>query len=406
MRSPSSAAATALFAITSVLPLAAQNGPSRIELEQLLSDMKAGSKTCAINYLGCGVTINSTLSSDDCVTDSGYLVDFWQFLPSVGHSTSAAARSNDFAPLLALFSPTPNVVTLASSYTGTGLASYFYYPVRHFGFHTVAVSTNAAPGETGAYTLRNSCGQPSCSPDRDTLCMANGRYSAEVTWTNQYSGQSGRGVALPQTNRAGYFAFDNPDNVEVLVKVLDFGDGVTKVFFGQLTDLHFELTIRDNYTGAREVYRNTTGECGGIDQDPFDGKAALRTANWRPRLNRRLATSRLPQGGTCVPSSTALCLLDNRFRVEMDWQNQYNGTAGTGGAKPYTNLAGQFYFTDPSNIEVLVKILDFGDQILVLYGALSDLEYTLHVTDTITGDRQDYNNPPGNYCGGIDRDAF
>jgi hypothetical protein len=399
-------AATVLVAITSVLPTVAQGGPSQIELEQLLTEMKAGSKTCAIKYIGCGVAIESALTPDDCTTSSGYLVDFWQFLPFLGHSASASVLSNDFSPLLLLLSPTPNAITLASSYTGTGLAYYFYGPVRHFGFHTVAVSTAGVPGETGSYRLRNSCGQPRCSPDHDTLCMADGRYTAEVTWTNQYSGQTGRGVALPQTSRAGYFAFDNPENVELLVKVLDFGDGVTKVFFGQLTDLQFELTIRDNYTGAKEVYRNTSGECGGIDQDAFDYKAALQTAKWRPKLNRRLAAGRLPQGGTCVPSDTALCLLDHRFRVEMDWQNQYNGTAGTGGAKPYTNLAGQFYFTDPSNIEVLVKILDFGDQILVLYGALSDLEYTLHITDTITGERQTYNNPPGNYCGGIDRDAF
>ena len=50
-----------------------------------------------------------------------------------------------------------------------------------------------------------------------------------------------------------------------------------------------------------------------------------------------------------------------------------------------TDFTGAFAFTDPRNLEILVKTLDFGDRVLVIYGALSNLEYTLRITDTTTG---------------------
>jgi len=39
-------------------------------------------------------------------------------------------------------------------------------------------------------------------------------------------------------------------------------------------------------------------------------------------------------------------------------------------------------------------------------GSLSNLEYTLTVTDTKTGAVKTYRNPAGRYCGGTEIDAF
>ena len=39
---------------------------------------------------------------------------------------------------------------------------------------------------------------------------------------------------------------------------------------------------------------------------------------------------------------------------------------------------------------------------LVIWGAMSNLEYTLEVTDTKTGKVKTYRNPAGTYCGGLD----
>ena len=108
----------------------------------------------------------------------------------------------------------------------------------------------------------------------------------------------------------------------------------------------------------------------------------------------------------CRPDPDTLCLLNNRFRVRVSWQNQFDGSSGTGRPIPRSNVTGFFSFGDPSNVELLVKILDFDGQILVAWGALTNLEYTLKVTDTETGAVETYHNPAGTYCGGLDQDAF
>ena len=46
------------------------------------------------------------------------------------------------------------------------------------------------------------------------------------------------------------------------------------------------------------------------------------------------------------------------------------------------------------------------DHVWVLWGALSDVEYTIEVTDTVTGASKDYHNAPGSFCGGADTTAF
>jgi hypothetical protein len=90
----------------------------------------------------------------------------------------------------------------------------------------------------------------------------------------------------------------------------------------------------------------------------------------------------------------------------MTWRNQYNGTSGSGLPTRLSELTGAFAFTDRSNLEILVKTLEFPDRFIVLYGALSTLEYTLRIRDTVTGVVETYFNPANRYCGGLDNDAF
>jgi Zn-dependent metalloprotease len=250
-----------------------------------------------------------------------------------------------------------------------------------------------------------------CTPDANTLCLLGGRYRAQVTWQNQYSGGRGVGIALPYADFTGFFAFDDPANVELVVKLLDFtaegGPRRVKVFYGQLTNLRFDLTITDTASGASKTYSNTAGDCGAIDQEGL--VADLAPANpgaptgWRAIAELAPAPAAV---GTCVATADTLCLLDRRFAVRVGWRNQYAGSNGAGQASALSDLAGLFTFTDPRNVEALVKLLDFGDRILLLYGSLSDLEYQLDVVDTVTGAHKTYTNPAGRYCGGIDDHAF
>ena len=110
--------------------------------------------------------------------------------------------------------------------------------------------------------------------------------------------------------------------------------------------------------------------------------------------------------GSCTPGKDRLCLGHRRFQVEVTWSNQFTGTTGTGRGTALSDLTGSFAFQDPRDVELLVKILDFDDRILVVWGTLTNLEYTLKVTDTESGAVKTYHNPAGTYCGGLDQDAF
>lgn len=236
-----------------------------------------------------------------------------------------------------------------------------------------------------------------CTPDAYTLCLADRRFRVQVLWRNQFSGASGRAGALPKASSAGFFYFTDPNNIELLVKILDFGS-VFKVFYGQLTNLEYEILISDTATGEVKLYRSEPAACGSFDDSAFK-HSALQTVELGPVSSSSAATG-------CRPSADTLCLLNNRIAVRLDWRNQFNGDTGFGRPGTLSSLAGYFFFTDPGNIELLVKALDFGDRTLVFFGALSNLEYTLHVTDTTSGQTKTYFNSGGNYCGGQDNAAF
>jgi subtilisin len=241
-------------------------------------------------------------------------------------------------------------------------------------------------------------GGGNCTSGLQTLCLLQGRFQVKVTWSNPGNGTGGSAFAVPASDQTGFYYFTDPANIELIIKILDFGD-VVKVFYGQLTDLPFTITVTDTRSGQSKVYRNAPGNCGSIDQNGFP--SALGEVILEKRADEPLV------GGNCRPSETGLCLLANRFRVEVSWRNPYAPTqAGVGTANTLSNLAGYFTYLDPGNVELLVKTLDFGDRVLILYGAMSDFEYALRVTDTLTGQVRSYLNPPRTYCGGIDGRAF
>ena len=105
-----------------------------------------------------------------------------------------------------------------------------------------------------------------------------------------------------------------------------------------------------------------------------------------------------PLGGpACQPSPTTLCLNGGRFKVEVSWRD-FSGNTGAGQAVALTGDTGTFWFFNPENVEVVLKVLDgvgVNGHHWVFYGALSSVEYALTVTDTQTGLARRYFNPPG-----------
>jgi ELWxxDGT repeat protein len=115
-------------------------------------------------------------------------------------------------------------------------------------------------------------------------------------------------------------------------------------------------------------------------------------------------------GPACQPSPTALCLSGGRFRVEAAWRiSREPGDSGPGQAVALSADTGYFWFFSPGNVEVVAKVLDgrpLNGHFWTFYGALSNVEYELTVTDTATGAARRYVNPPGTLASVGDTTSF
>ncbi len=131
------------------------------------------------------------------------------------------------------------------------------------------------------------------------------------------------------------------------------------------------------------------------------------------------ASATLPSSGssTCTPSSTVACLLDGRFRVAIAYVNAFVNPPQPGNFLGAKLVAGSqnpdvatFGISSAQAIEAVVRVQDtrpFGlNRFDVYYGGLTDLEYTVSVTDVVKGVSKTYRNEPGNVGGGVDRTTF
>ncbi|MFN7941025.1 MAG: Calx-beta domain-containing protein [Thermoanaerobaculia bacterium] len=100
----------------------------------------------------------------------------------------------------------------------------------------------------------------------------------------------------------------------------------------------------------------------------------------------------------CVADATTLCLNENgRFRVRMRWSDFQGGTFDAN-AVPNTRDSGFFYFLDPNNLEVLVKVLNACvpfEHYWFFGAAASNVGFEITVTDTVGATQQSYYNDLG-----------
>jgi hypothetical protein len=249
-------------------------------------------------------------------------------------------------------------------------------------------------------------GASPCLPGDRALCLNGGRFRVEVDWRAVNQGTSGQGHAVELTSDTGAFWFFQETNYELMFKVLDATSfsGYYWVFYGALSDVEYTIRVTDTQTGTTKSYFNPQGNLAShADTSAFPGSsgAPLRTA---PAAKARLAAS---GAAGCQTEPTVLCLTGSRFRVEVSWQT--DSGSGVGTAVPLTSDSGSFWFFQESNLELMVKVLDaraIDGHFWVFYGALSDVAYTITITDTESGAVRTYENPAGTLASVADTSAF
>ena len=99
----------------------------------------------------------------------------------------------------------------------------------------------------------------------------------------------------------------------------------------------------------------------------------------------------------CVPDDHTLCLNDNRFAVSARFRTNDSGVTDATGVK-LTGDSGYFWFFNPANIEVVIKVLSgcsLNQSYWVFATGLTNVEVTLTVTDTESDTTKTYMNTLG-----------
>jgi photosystem II stability/assembly factor-like uncharacterized protein len=253
---------------------------------------------------------------------------------------------------------------------------------------------------------------PHCDASATTLCLQYGRFAVDVEWQQTPLGPTFQGQAIPVTAESGYFWFFGPDNVELMIKVLD-GTAINDhfwVLYGALSDVAYTVTVTDTLTGAKRQYVNEQGTLASVaDIKAFPGAVSATASNPRPPNPAVLTSAAASPAVVCEPDPTALCLEEGRFQVRVAWQAAPDGPSFNAAAIPLTGDTGYFWFFTDTNVELVVKVLDgraINGHFWVFYGALSNVQYTITVTDTETGVSQIYEKPQGNLASVADTAAF
>lgn len=103
------------------------------------------------------------------------------------------------------------------------------------------------------------------------------------------------------------------------------------------------------------------------------------------------------QTTSCAADDDTGCLAGNRFKVEVHWRTQ-DGASGVGHVDEITPDSAVVWFFNPNNKEMLIKVLDactLGNY-WVFFAATTNVDFTVEVTDTVTGVVKEYKNPANN----------
>jgi 6-phosphogluconolactonase len=293
-------------------------------------------------------------------------------------------------------------------------------PDTSYTFRVRAVTAGGSATDTTTATLTTPALAPAgCTSGANGQCLLGGRFLVEALFQDA-NGNSGLANVVPITTDTAYLWFFSPTNVEVVVKLVN-GCGLGNhfwVFAGGLTNVHVILRVTDSQTGAVRYYEvpfgppftpiqdtSAFGTCSTRAAADADAEAAtaLRQsaiADVNARLTALAAAKQAAQQEpdlvpACVDTALHICLNNDRFRVEATFNAGASGS-GPAQAVKLTPDTGYLWFFSSSNVEAIVKVLNgcgLNGKYWVFAGGLTNVQVTLTVTDTQTGQARQYNNP-------------
>lgn len=241
---------------------------------------------------------------------------------------------------------------------------------------------------------------PICTSSATRLCQNGNRFEVSAEYRVPSQGLSGYGVGGPITPDTGHFYFFTPNNIELVAKSLN-GSAFNNsywFFYGALSDVEYGITLRDVWSGRIRRYENAPGTLASVgDTSAFPAWSGGWTMS-APGVDAESARRELARLSSAVP-----------FFIRVDWRVPSQGTSGRAQGVVLTSDTAYFWFFSPNNVEVVVKVVDgraFNGHWWVFYGALSDVEYTITITDQANGAQKVYFNPAGTMASVADTAAF
>jgi hypothetical protein len=248
--------------------------------------------------------------------------------------------------------------------------------------------------------------QTLCVSSATALCLNEGQFRVEVSFNARNVGMNGDARTHPITDESGAFWFFSPQNLELVVKVVD-GRALNNrfwVFFAGLSDVEYTVTVTDTATGFLRTYFNPSGRI----TSQADAGAFLSPVS---ATSTAVEESTRPSEGTGMSSSSgsSLYLNNERFRVDVSFRTPDGSQSGVGMAVGLTSDTGYFWFFSAGNIELVIKVVDgrpVNGHHWVFYGGLTDVEIAITVTDTVAGAIRNYFKPAGALASEADTAAF
>jgi hypothetical protein len=217
---------------------------------------------------------------------------------------------------------------------------------------------------------------------------------APIRHAFRFTVRATHGYVFPASHRAGSTAGAPPLGTRLRLRsdfdLSDHPAPLRRIFQAMKT---YGLVLADN---GSDMYVQGTFDPR-WDNDVLNPAFRSLTAGDFEVVERGYRPSSAPNRADCNPSPTVLCLQGRRMRVQTTWRT--GADSGQGRMRGITNDTGAFWFFDPQNVEVLVKVLDacsLDQRFWVFASGLTDVGVTVTITDTVSGQTKTYENPRRN----------